>query len=262
MDRTLRLQFLDDYRKIRHAEGRGSDEPAYYLALPYKDLSGRNSSQWDIRGRSYRHFERKILRAWEQESKGPLQILDLGAGNGWMSHRLRGHGHMPVALDIFTDPRDGLLAARRYSPDLPLIESDFNMLPFAGASFDVIIYNASIHYSPDYRRTLAEARRCLRPGGRFVIIDSPIYKAREHGERMREEKHQQFKQQYGFRSDAVPSIEFLDEPAIAELGRDLGIEWQVHRPWHGWNWFLRPWKARLKRRRPPSQFHILVGTFK
>ncbi len=262
MDRAIRLQFLDDYRKIRHAEGRGSDDPSYYLALPYEDLSRRNSAQWQIRGRSFRYFERKILPVCERAAKGQLQILDLGAGNGWMSHRLLRHGHKPVALDIFTDPRDGLLAARRYSPQLPLIESDFNTLPFAAASFDLIIYNASIHYSPDYRRTFTEARRCLRPGGHFVIIDSPVYKAREHGERMREEKHRQFKQQYGFRSDVVPSIEFLDDSTVVELGSELGIDWQIHRPWLGWNWFLRPWKARLKRRRPPSRFHILVGTFR
>ena len=36
-----RQRFLEDYSRIRQAEGRGSDDPAYYLALPYRDLSGR-----------------------------------------------------------------------------------------------------------------------------------------------------------------------------------------------------------------------------
>ena len=38
---TTRHRFLDDYIKIRHAEGRGSQDAAYYLALPYRDITGR-----------------------------------------------------------------------------------------------------------------------------------------------------------------------------------------------------------------------------
>jgi hypothetical protein len=56
---TTRQRFLDDYIKIRHAEGRGSLDSAYYLALPYRDLTGRLQDQWTIRARSYRYLERR-----------------------------------------------------------------------------------------------------------------------------------------------------------------------------------------------------------
>ena len=36
-----------------------------------------------------------------------------------------------------------------------------------------------------------------------------MYKRREHGEMMREERHQQFERTYGFRSDTLPSIEYF-----------------------------------------------------
>ena len=124
-----------------------------------------------------------------------------------------------------------------------------------------MIYNSSIHYSPDYRHTLNEARRVLRPDGRVVIIDTPVYRRREHGEQMVAERHQVFEQRYGFRSDAIPSIEYFDEEMLAELARDLNIQWTIQRPWYGWQWHLRPLKARLARRRPPSRFFILVGRF-
>jgi len=39
-----RQRFLEEYRQIRYAEGRGSDDAAYYRALPYRDLTGRNSA--------------------------------------------------------------------------------------------------------------------------------------------------------------------------------------------------------------------------
>ncbi len=258
---STRHRFLENYRTIRSAEGRGSRESAYYRALPYQDLSGKNSAQWTIRGKSYRYFEGNILSQIERETGRALDVLDLGAGNCWMSHRLSLRKHKPVALDIFTDAMDGLGAARHYGRRFPLLEAEFDHLPFRSSSFDLAIFNASIHYSTDYRRTLNELRRCLRPAGHFVIIDSPIYRLPEHGERMRAERHDEFERRYGFRSDAMPSLEYFDEPAIAQLAEQLNIEWRVHRPWYGWKWWWRPWKARLLGRRPPSRFWILDGGF-
>jgi SAM-dependent methyltransferase len=261
MTASTRLRFLEDYRTIRAAEGRGSRESAYYRALPYRDLSGMNSAQWAIRGRSYRYFERRVLAPIERETGRALDVLDLGAGNCWMSYRLSLRQHRAVALDIFTDAMDGLRAARHYGGCFPLLEAEFDHLPLRAASFDLAIFNASIHYSTDYRRTLNEVRRCLRPAGHVVIIDSPVYQVREHGERMRAERHDEFERRYGFRSDAVPSLEYFDEEALAELAGELKIRWSVHRPWYGWKWWSRPWKARLLGRRPPSRFWILDGVF-
>jgi ubiquinone/menaquinone biosynthesis C-methylase UbiE len=249
-------RFLRDYGKIRHAEGRGSGDPAYYRALPFKDLSGRNVEQWRMRATTYHYLESRLL------PQQPLDILDIGAGNGWLSNRLAQSGHRPVAVDIFTDGLDGLAAALHYGVTFPLVEAEFDGLPFAGRQFDWAIFNSSLHYSADYRQTLLEALRCLRPEGQVVVLDSPIYRRPEHGVRMREERHSQFERTYGFRSDSIPSIEFLWEGLLPELARELRIEWRIHRPWYGLAWHLRPWKARLAQRRPPSRFWILVGKAK
>jgi SAM-dependent methyltransferase len=261
MDRAMRHQFLKDYSRIRRAEGRGSDDPEYYRALPYRDITAKNSKQWSIRAKTWAFFERFILAKIEKEAARPLDILDLGAGNGWMSYRLTLRDHKPVALDIFSDYNDGLRAARHYPRAFPLIEAEFDALPFADASFDLAIYNSSIHYSTDYRRTLLEARRCLRQSGRVVIMDSPVYRLPDHGEQMRTERHRLFARQYGFRSDALPSIEYFDETMLASLASELNIAWSRSRPWYGLGWALRPWKALVAAKRPPSRFFILVGRF-
>jgi SAM-dependent methyltransferase len=240
--------FLCDYMQIRRAEGRGSQDAAYYRALPFHD------GPWRIRAATYKYTESRLL------PERALDILDLGAGNGWLSNRLAQKGHRPVAVDIFTDGLDGLGAARHYGMSFPLVEAEFDRLPFVDGQFDWAVFNCSLHYSTDYRRTLAEALRCLRPGGQIVVLDSPVYKRREHGENMREERHRQFEKMYGFRSDSVPSIEFLWEELLTELARDLRLTWQIHRPWYGWAWHVRPWKARIQRRRPPSRFWILAGS--
>src|ERR1700728_4399539 len=45
-------RFINDYERIRSAEGRGSERDDFYLGLPYRDVSGRNGKQWRIRARS------------------------------------------------------------------------------------------------------------------------------------------------------------------------------------------------------------------
>ena len=252
--RAFYERFLGDYATIRKAEGRGSNDREYYLALPYEDKSGNNPEQWRIRGRTYRYFERHLLNA------AGLDILDLGAGNGWMSYRLAQRGDRPVAVDIFTDPLDGLAAAREYGL-FPVVEAEFDHLPFADGQFDIVVFNSSFHYSTNYRATLVEARRCLKASGRVVVLDTPLYKVREHGERMRSERHSYFQSKYGFASDSVASLEFLYESQLGELSRGLPLRWRIHQPWYGWKWHTRPWKARLLGRRPPSRFCILEARF-
>jgi SAM-dependent methyltransferase len=245
-----RRQFLEDYAKIRAAEGRGSEDSAYYRALPFSD-----SAQWHIRARTFKYFKGKIL------PRSTCDILDLGAGNCWLSYRLAEMHHRPVAVDIFSDPRDGLGAARHYPVSFPVIECGFDDLPFPAAQFDLAVFNSSIHYSPDYVRTLSEARRCLRADGRVVILDSPMYKRREHGQAMRIERQISFELQHGFRSEALGSIEFFDLEMLKDLEHKLSLTWEIHRPWYGWRWHLRPLRALLKGQRPPSRFWILVGKF-
>lgn len=261
--RKFYQRFLEEYSSIRDAEGRGSEDADYYLALPFADLTGKNSGQWSIRGKSYRYLEERLLP--ELPGERALDILDLGAGNGWLSYRLSLKGHRSVATDIRIDPKDGLAASRHYLKKLekgfPLVEAEFDLLPFSDSQFDLAVFNSSFHYSTSYLRTLREARRVLRPSGRIVILDSPLYRRAEHGDQMCVEKHREFEARYGFRSDAIPSIEFLHEAGLEELAANLHMKWQIHRPWYGWSWHLRPWKARLKGRRPPASFRILVGAW-
>ena len=54
-------RFIREYQTVRQAEGRGSDNPDYYFALPYQDLSGNNPEQWAIRSRTYRYLEQVVL---------------------------------------------------------------------------------------------------------------------------------------------------------------------------------------------------------
>jgi SAM-dependent methyltransferase len=252
---NARKFFVEQYGRIRTAECRGSDDSAYYRSLPYVAADGPLAEQWAIRARTYRYFQKHVLPS------RPARVLDLGAGTGWLSNRLMDLGHRCTALDIFRDSRDGLLAARNFERAIPAVEAEFDELPFPPASFDIAVFNASFHYSANYARTLSEVRRILAPRGRVVILDTPVYQGPEHGERMRAERQRLFELQYGFRSEALGSVEFLDESAIAILARELNLRWTIHRPWYGLHWHLRPLRAKLRGHRPPSRFWIFEGRF-
>ena len=54
---------------------------------------------------------------------------------------------------------------------LDFIQGDAENLPFADATFDVLINVEASHCYPDFPRFLAEVTRVLRPGGNFLYAD-------------------------------------------------------------------------------------------
>jgi SAM-dependent methyltransferase len=252
-------RFISEYEQIRASEGRGSQSEDFYLALPYRDLSGRNSQQWKIRSRSYDYLVTRVLKPWRDRGS----ILDLGAGNCWMSFRLSLFGYDPVAVDLLTNEHDGLGAAvhfdTRLPSPIPRVQAEATHLPFHDEQFDAIIFNASFHYSEDYEGTLREALRCLKPAGMIIISDTPWYSREESGRQMVAERHTLFRQRFGTASDSVNSLEYLTDARLRALERNLSIRWTVHSPWYGWRWAMRPWIAKLRGQREPSRFRIYVA---
>lgn len=255
-------KFMREYETIRRAEGRGADGPAYYRALPYQDLSGRTCGTtphgWKIRAASFDAFLAKVLAPLEQTSRS-LRILDLGAGNGWLSARLAGRGHAVAAVDLMTNDFDGLGCYRYYDSAFTPVQAEFDRLPFPDHSAHLIIFNAALHYSVSILGTLEEALRVLTPAGRLVILDSPVYKNAASGAQMVSEREGLFMKQYGFPSDALPSENYLTYKYLDELGPRLNIHWQIITPYYGLRWALKPLRAKLLGQREPAKFHVVVG---
>jgi SAM-dependent methyltransferase len=192
-----------------------------------------------------------------------MNVLDLGSGNGWLSYRLALRGHQPVAVDLLTNDQDGLGAAKHYREHLPELfprfQAELDHLPFVARQFDLAIFNASLHYSEDYEQTLREAIRCLRPRGTVIIADSAWYRREESGRQMLAERRQAFVSQYGFASDGMRSLEYFTDERLLTLEKRLGLRWQIHSPFYGLRWAMRPLIARLRGRREPSRFRIYVA---
>jgi SAM-dependent methyltransferase len=258
---THYARFMEDYEQIRAAEGRGSDSSDFYLSLPYADVSGRNSKQWKIRARSYDYLIEHILRPNLPASGA--RVLDLGAGNCWMSFRLAAAGYRPCAVDLLINDRDGLGAAEHYRNHLagcfPRFQAELSRLPFQTEQFQAVVFNASFHYAEDDEAALGEALRCVQPGGIVAISDTPWYSCEESGRQMVSERRAAFRQRYGTPSDSIRSIDYLTDERLRRLEARFSIQWTSHTPPYGFRWAMRPLVAKLRNKREPSQFRIYVA---
>jgi SAM-dependent methyltransferase len=248
-------RFVKEYEAIRQAEGRGSDNPSYYRALPFADLTGRMPRDWQIRAASYRALESNVIASGRS-----LKILDLGAGNGWLAYRFAKRGHTVAAVDLLTNGRDGLGAHVHYDASFTPVQAEFDHLPFAANQFDAVIFNSSFHYSADYAVTLNAAWRVAKPNGGVVILDSPIYTRAASGTAMVREREEQFQHTYGFPSNSLGSENFLTFQRLDELAALTKTHWRFVTPWYGWRWALRPWLARVRGQREPARFVLIIGT--
>jgi SAM-dependent methyltransferase len=252
-------QFIAEYEQVREAEGRGAKDRGYYRALPFEDHSGHHVDEWRIRATSFQALQQRVVAPLEKACCRPLQVLDLGAGNAWLSHRLAQRGHRLAAVDLLTNEQDGWGAHVHYELRFTSVQAEFARLPFVGGQVDLAVFNGALHYSASYDETLREALRVLRDDGRLVIMDSPVYHMDSSGRLMVDEREYRFKQAFGFPSNAIPSENYLTHERLRQLADILRVEWQISMPFYGLRWALRAWRARLLGHREPASFLLIVG---
>lgn len=252
-------RFARSYADQRHEEGRGY-EGADLLALPYL-YRGPLAHEWRARARTFDAFLDRVVRPMSRRHRRPLKIIDLGAGNGWLSFRLAADGHACTAIDIRDDGVDGLGAAddlvRRHAFERQV--ASFDALPLPDRAAHIAVFNASLHYATDLEAVLREAARCVRPGGTVAILDSPFYRRPADGEAMVAEKHRLAKKRFGARAEtllALPHVEYLTRERLAEASALLDLVWRRHRVRYPLWYELRPVVAALRRRRRPSRFDL------
>ncbi|HXH23242.1 MAG TPA: class I SAM-dependent methyltransferase [Dehalococcoidia bacterium] len=97
------------------------------------------------------------------------RVLDLGCGEGRFCRMLAARGAATVGLDLI---REMVATARQRSPSgQAYVQASAEKLPFRDATFDLFVSYITLVDIPDYRAAIAEAARCLRPGGYFLVAN-------------------------------------------------------------------------------------------
>jgi SAM-dependent methyltransferase len=100
------------------------------------------------------------------------RVLEVGAGTGFnLPHYPEG-----LAELVVTDELDGMLArarrrAERAGRTLATTKAPVEHLPYPDASFDTVVASLLLCSVRDQDRALAEIRRVLKPGGRYLFLE-------------------------------------------------------------------------------------------
>ena len=155
------------------------------------------------------------------------RILDVGCGIGTYVRRFRDLSPHTYGIDVSLD--------RLRESGLPgMVVAKGERLPFADASFDVLVFNEVIEHVEDDRRTIEDALRVLRDGGSIVIYaPNRLYPFETHGI--------VWKGRYRFgniplvnylpnrwRDRLVPHARAYTKPTIRRLWAELPLDVVVH----------------------------------
>jgi ubiquinone/menaquinone biosynthesis C-methylase UbiE len=119
------------------------------------------------------------LKALLKAKQGPLQILEVGCGNGWLSNQLATLPHTQVTgLDVnLPELEQG--AAVFTAPNLRFVYGELRDFVLGAQRFDVIVFAASVAYFPSLPEIIRVALQHLLPAGEVHIIDTFFYKKNE-----------------------------------------------------------------------------------
>ena len=100
------------------------------------------------------------------------RVLEIGAGTGLNLQHYPGE----VEEIVLTEPEPGMMRraeAKAAELGLPVrfVEASGEMLPFSDGEFDTVVATLVLCSVDDQADVLAELRRVLKPGGRFLFIE-------------------------------------------------------------------------------------------
>lgn len=103
-------------------------------------------------------------------------MLDIATGGGHVARVFAPHAGSIIASDL--TPEIISHAERAFAEwelaNVTTAVADAENLPFGDASFDLVTCRIAPHHFPDPASFVREVARVLRPGGRFVLVDSTV----------------------------------------------------------------------------------------
>ena len=135
--------------------------------LYFNQVAGRFDRSYGP-GRSWQAFGHLLLRVLP-----PLDIADLGSGEGLISELLARRAKKVIAVDNSEKiVAFGATQARKNGiKNLEFRLGDLETPPLDPASVDLAIFSQSLHHAQNPKTALESAHRILRSGGHIMILD-------------------------------------------------------------------------------------------
>jgi SAM-dependent methyltransferase len=128
---------------------------------------------WGLRARDWAEIEdensRELFETVHDATgvRGGTRLLDVGCGSGLACATAAARGAEVSGMDA----SPGLVAlAKERLPQADLRVGEMGSLPYEDDSFDVLTFVNTFFFAADRERTLREARRVTRPGGKVAVV--------------------------------------------------------------------------------------------
>jgi excisionase family DNA binding protein len=151
-----------------------------------KEFFNRVAPQWEDIRRGY-YDESVINRLLETDIlKSEMTVLDLGAGDGYLSRAIAGFVKKVVAVDISGEMLKELLkkASDEGIANIETLESDGCDMPLEKSSVDIVCSNMYLHHIEDPMNAINEMKRVLKPKGMVFLADFKEHDNSELKEKM------------------------------------------------------------------------------
>lgn len=163
------MEYLANFQHYREGLGLRLKNTDVYDTLPFH-RSVQSDGGWRLKRYDVSLLERLM------PNDIALDILDLGAWNGWLSNVLAQKGHRPLAADYFVDGFDGLGAVQHYHNTFPALVMDVEDLHIIDMDFDAIVLNRGFAYLGQRTRTINTLKALLRSGGFLLLTGITVYR--------------------------------------------------------------------------------------
>ncbi|OQP77129.1 methyltransferase [Xanthomonas phaseoli pv. syngonii LMG 9055] len=228
--------FEQHYLEIRRKEGRlYTDAQVRSLPRPGGKLAA--TLEWRVRALSS-----SLLVQHLGTHAGEGAILELGCGNGWLSHLLAQSLQREVCgIDV---NRTELTQAARvfgHAASLSFIAGDIQTVALPREVFDIIVLPACVQYFADPGTLIERLLAHLREDGELHILDSPLYATPQRGQ-----------------ESAARSLRYFTELGVPELAAHYHQHTYATLDRFAVQWLFDPrrWSARARKALRLSQPHF------
>lgn len=166
--------------------------------------------------------------AWVQPGRHE-RALDVATGAGHVAIALAAHVRQTVAFDLTASMLEGTLS-RGADLSLVAVQGIGEKLPFRDGCFDIVTNRLAVHHFAEPDAAIRETFRVLRPGGRFLVVDtaSPddahLALALDDLERLRDPSHCYNSSLYEWRSMLEKAGFVVERDQCSLLGPDVPLE--------------------------------------